>query len=592
MPAQPSSSAVRSLRLTSPPQSPPVQSPARTSREPAVRPRPPRDRSPRLLRPDPGSGWLTPRRSPRGGRAGTADRGAPKYSMGGPKSKVVMLPDGQLGWPNRMVFTDEPFRPLTAEEMKEQFLSGPYKGFQVLPDAALPDLLPVLPGIREGQREAAGEPLCGPVQVVPREGDRRPRGRVPPGRRDLPHRGRFPRPPADRPGHPGLLRDPLEPDLFFYENPRQRPRGPRGLGHAEAPERGPRGDASDPDEHRGPGEDGQLAVMAGRGPRRRLAAPTSTTRHGAWAEFSKVNPFHMATLHDLEDTQAIQGRSNRISRAQIGRSGGPSMVESIVTRDRLSPTDYSLAWALTHYLANKRKDAFVSFLKDMSKMPPLVDQTPEDHLRLQEGLRRRVRLARQAGHPARFEPELRADPLLRRDLRAAPPQRLDSPRRPGQPVSPGHPRVARRHARPAERAPTSGRPSRSRGGTRLLAIEQWINSGDRESNAARRGRQPLFWTHSAAMSRGCPTRFWHARSSWEGEAPAEPPSRKRLGGSLVLPGARGPIRIGRKPHGSAPCRSSVLPQGNGVRRTKRRPAGRSRGRGGQADERGPRSAKG
>src|SRR5262249_49549981 len=54
--------------------------------------------------------------------------------------------------------------------------------------------------------------------------------------------------------------------------------------------------------------------------------------------------------------------------------------ESLICKTRLTPTDYAQAWALTHYLAQKRGPDFVKFLKSMSQMPPLEPRTPEEHL--------------------------------------------------------------------------------------------------------------------------------------------------------------------------------------------------------------------
>jgi hypothetical protein len=56
------------------------------------------------------------------------------------------------------------------------------------------------------------------------------------------------------------------------------------------------------------------------------------------------------------------------------------LVEYLVTRTELSPTDYALSWALTHYLASKRLDDFLAFLEAMRKAPPLEMRTPEEHL--------------------------------------------------------------------------------------------------------------------------------------------------------------------------------------------------------------------
>ncbi len=49
---------------------------------------------------------------------------------GGPDSDVVLLPDGQLGWPREMVFIDEPFMPDSPELVEKTLVEGPYQGFQ------------------------------------------------------------------------------------------------------------------------------------------------------------------------------------------------------------------------------------------------------------------------------------------------------------------------------------------------------------------------------------------------------------------------------------------------------------------------------
>ncbi len=46
----------------------------------------------------------------------------------------------------------------------------------------------------------------------------------------------------------------------------------------------------------------------------------------------------------------------------------------------MTPTEYALAWAMTHYLAFKRGDDFIDYLKIMSEIPPLEPRTPEEHL--------------------------------------------------------------------------------------------------------------------------------------------------------------------------------------------------------------------
>ena len=109
------------------------------------------------------------------------------------------------------------------------------------------------------------------------------------------------------------------------------------------------------------------------------ASGVTTRKSGVgWRGLGLVNPLHMATIRDLEDPQSLQVMGN--NRSRIGRDPRKPLVEYLVTRTELTPTDYALAWALTHYLALKRGPDFVAFLKTMSQMPPLKQVSPEEHL--------------------------------------------------------------------------------------------------------------------------------------------------------------------------------------------------------------------
>ncbi len=44
----------------------------------------------------------------------------------------MVLPDGQLGWPKGLAYTDDPFVPETADAVATRLAEGPYAGFQVL----------------------------------------------------------------------------------------------------------------------------------------------------------------------------------------------------------------------------------------------------------------------------------------------------------------------------------------------------------------------------------------------------------------------------------------------------------------------------
>jgi hypothetical protein len=75
---------------------------------------------------------------------------------------------------------------------------------------------------------------------------------------------------------------------------------------------------------------------------------------------------------------------------EFGNGGAPRparrarwliQAESLITKTRLTPTDYAQAWALTHYLAQKKPNGeFVKYLKAMSQVPPLEPRTPEQQL--------------------------------------------------------------------------------------------------------------------------------------------------------------------------------------------------------------------
>jgi hypothetical protein len=109
-------------------------------------------------------------------------------------------------------------------------------------------------------------------------------------------------------------------------------------------------------------------------------SPPKMTKRGVdWAGLGQVNPLHMATIRDLDDPppNQFQGGSSR----QIGaRDRKTPLVEYLVTQKELTPTDYALAWALTHYLYTRRTDDFVEYIKRMSQLKPGHEQSRQDQL--------------------------------------------------------------------------------------------------------------------------------------------------------------------------------------------------------------------
>jgi hypothetical protein len=88
----------------------------------------------------------------------------------------------------------------------------------------------------------------------------------------------------------------------------------------------------------------------------------------------------MATLRELDDTLSSEVKGWDVRRPQVAREPRKSRAESLILKTGLTPTDYAEAWALSHYLAQKRGPDFIKFLKSMSQAPPLHPRTPEDHL--------------------------------------------------------------------------------------------------------------------------------------------------------------------------------------------------------------------
>jgi hypothetical protein len=294
---------------------------------------------------------------------------------GGDNSRVVLLPDGQLGWPDGMVFTDEPFRPMAIEQLEASLLNGPYRDFRAtttghylvlyhgserFAKASAHLLESLYNGLKTSLFEKGIEvhesefPLV--AVIFSTEAEFRKHKPIAPDVQ--------------------AYYDILSNRIFFYETSERDMADPQ-----IAARRKPQTVA----------HEGTHQILQNIGVHPRLAkwplwlveglaefcAPTSTKK-GDWAGFSKVNPFHISTLADLRDPHAIHVQGADAQR--LGRDPRTPMVEYIVTRTRFTPTDYALSWALTHYLANKQFSKFVAYLKAMSQMPPLKEVPPEEHL--------------------------------------------------------------------------------------------------------------------------------------------------------------------------------------------------------------------
>lgn len=291
---------------------------------------------------------------------------------------VVLLPDGSLGLPNGLVYTDEPFRPTPIGEVSAALEQGPYRGFEVLPGRHYLVFYQGSIGFAEASARLLESLYDGLTGVLREKGV-------------AVHEAEFPLVAVIFATEAGFrAHRAVDPDvqayyetysnrIFFYETSGRDQEAPE-----IAARRRPQTVA----------HEGTHQILQNIGVQPRLApwpswlveglaeycAPTTTGRDGSWARFGAVNPFHMATLIDLEDTLALQQRNQGLTTPRIGREPGTPLVETIVTRAELTPTDYAAAWALTHYLASRRFEDFLDYLKQMARISPLEDRTPAQHL--------------------------------------------------------------------------------------------------------------------------------------------------------------------------------------------------------------------
>jgi Protein of unknown function (DUF1570) len=110
-------------------------------------------------------------------------------------------------------------------------------------------------------------------------------------------------------------------------------------------------------------------------------ATTVNTKKGImWSGLGAINSLHMATIRELEDPLSNQMNTSATSTKKVARKLSISQSEALLLKQSLTPTDYAEAWALTHYLAQKRPTEFFNYVKAMSQVPPLEPRTPEENL--------------------------------------------------------------------------------------------------------------------------------------------------------------------------------------------------------------------
>ena len=294
---------------------------------------------------------------------------------------ALILPDGQLGIPNMLVPTNEPFQPFTAEELLARLQKGPLGDFQVHQTAHylifyqssrafaeasgrwLEDLYRRLLDAFRKHEMAVHDTEFPLVAVIYRtERDFRASKRVDPEVQAVYEIG------TNR--------------IYFYETSEHDENAPE-LSALRKPQTVV--------------HEGTHQVLQNIGVHPRLSAwpiwlveglaeycstPASSRKGGkpTWDGLGMINGLHMATIRELEDPLSVAIRGDDAQSKALVREPGKPLVECLVRKTHLTPTEYALAWAMTHYLAFKRQDDFVAYLKAMSQIPPLEPRTPEDHL--------------------------------------------------------------------------------------------------------------------------------------------------------------------------------------------------------------------
>ncbi len=296
------------------------------------------------------------------------------------RDKTALLqPDGQIGFPTMLVPTAEPFEPVTSEKLRARLQAGPYAEYQVLTTQHYVIFYQCKRVFAEDSGRLLEDLYRGLIEVC--------------RKREIPvHDTEFPlvavifATERDFRAHKQV-----EPEvqayyelftnrIFFYQQSdldRNNPkvsylRKPQTVAH-----------------------EGAHQILANIGVQPRLSAwplwlieglaeycatPAYTKKGIAWDRLGMINSLHMATLRELADPLANEVEAHGRDARPAHRDRYLVQAESLVTKDRLTPTDYAQAWALTHYLARMRGDDFVRFLKAMSQMPPLEPRTPEQHL--------------------------------------------------------------------------------------------------------------------------------------------------------------------------------------------------------------------
>jgi hypothetical protein len=292
-------------------------------------------------------------------------------------SIAVLLPDGSIGFADGLTYTDRPFVPLTMDEMRESLQAKEFTNFEVIESkhylvftqgskayaqnsaSTLESLYNGLSSVLSKRGVAVHDPEFPLVAVIFRsEEDFRRHKQVAPDVQ--------------------AYYDILSNRIFLYETS-ARDRNAPNIAALQKPQT--------------VAHEGTHQILQNIGVQPRLSswplwlveglaeycATPKLGKNGVptWSGLGQPNLLHIVTMRDLDDplSSQIRGGGN-----VVRRDRSKTMIEYLVTKTDLTPTDYALSWALTYHLALKRGDDFLDFLREMSAMPPLEKRSPADHL--------------------------------------------------------------------------------------------------------------------------------------------------------------------------------------------------------------------
>ena len=201
----------------------------------------------------------------------------------------LILPDGQLGFANRLVPTEEPFQPLTADQLEIVLRDGPFAEYNALEDGSLSDFLQVEPGLRPGSGRLLDDLYKGLIGAFRRNGFPVHDTEFPLVAVIFATESDFRAHKQVDPAGPGLLRILHQSDLLLPEI-RPRPDRAQGGGASEAADRRTRGGPPDPLQYRHATSPRRWPPWLVEGLAEYCATTVTTKKGIVWSGMGAINP--------------------------------------------------------------------------------------------------------------------------------------------------------------------------------------------------------------------------------------------------------------------------------------------------------------